>query len=123
MEGIELGEYGGLGVGVDHERPVASPAARTGLLHALGLGAGGAQASVFQFSDLAGGYRLASADDAGARNVTEARCGADCVKNMKGVSEAEAKAACDKAHAEGKCGSPKEKKEGKCGEAKCGGKK
>lgn len=101
---------------------------RHSALLALGaaFAAAGAQASVFRISDLQSGYRVASADDAGAQGSkkgAEARCGADCVAGMKGVSESEARAACAKAHAEGKCGTHKEKKEGKCGEAKCGGKK
>lgn len=97
---------------------------------ALALGAAftltgmAAHASVFQVSDLASGYMVASADDKGK----EAACGAGCVEKMtkEGKSEADAKAACDKAKKEGKCGGDKKtekKKEGKCGEAKCGGKK
>lgn len=98
---------------------------------ALALGAAfaltgmGAQASVFQFSDLASGYMLAAADaaKAGDKKAEEARCGADCARNMKGTTEADAQAACAKAMAEGRCGSAKEKKEGKCGEGKCGSNK
>ncbi len=95
---------------------------------ALALGAafalsGAAQASVFQLNDLAGGYMLADAAKPGDKGAEEAKCGSDCARNLKGLSEADAKAACDKAHAEGRCGTKKEKKEGKCGEAKCGGHK
>lgn len=92
---------------------------------AFALGGMPAQASIFQISDLAGGYMLAAAGDAtgGDKKVEEARCGADCVKHMKGVSEGDARAACAKAMAEGRCGTDKEKKEGKCGEGKCGGNK
>ena len=98
---------------------------------ALALGAAftltglAAQASVFQVADLAAGYMVASADDKGG----EAKCGAACMKEKmeKGkMSEADAKAACDKMAKEGKCGGDKahdKKKEGKCGEAKCGAKK
>ena len=95
---------------------------------ALSLG-GVAQASVFQARDLPSGYRLAAADKpAEGDKAREARCGADCEKNLKGMSAAAAKAACDKAHKEGKCGTAKERKEGKCGgkdkessEGNCGG--
>ena len=94
---------------------------------AFTLAGGVAQASVFQTTDLASGYMVASAGDekAGEKKCGEAKCGADCVKNMTkgGAAEADAKAACDKAKAEGKCGNKKEKKEGKCGEGKCGDKK
>ena len=99
---------------------------------ALALGAAfaltgvAAQASVFQVSDLASGYMVASADDKGGEKAGEASCGAKCVEKMTkaGKSDADAKAACDKAKKEGKCGGEKKaKKEGKCGEAKCGGKK
>lgn len=91
---------------------------------AFALAGATAQASVFQVSDLAAGYMLAATDaKAPEKKAEEAKCGADCVKNMKKTSEADAKAACDKAKAEGKCGSDKEKKEGKCGEGKCGGHK
>ena len=93
---------------------------------AFALGATAAQASVFQATDLASGYMVASAGDMkGEGKAGEAKCGADCVKNMTagGKSEADAKAACDKAKAEGKCGNKKEKAEGKCGEGKCGDKK
>ena len=85
-----------------------------------------AQASVFQVTDLAAGYMVASADDKGGKDKAgEAKCGAECLKKMKdgGKSEADAKAACDKAKSEGKCGGDKKKGEGKCGEGKCGGKK
>jgi len=92
---------------------------------AFTLGATAAQASVFQATDLASGYMVAAGDMKGEAKAGEAKCGADCVKNMTagGKSEADAKAACDKAKAEGKCGSKKEKSEGKCGEGKCGDKK
>lgn len=94
---------------------------------AFALGGGVAQASVFQTTDLASGYMVASAGDAktGEKKCGEAKCGAECVSNMTkaGKSEADAKAACDKAKAEGKCGGKKEKAEGKCGEGKCGDKK
>lgn len=102
---------------------------------ALALGAAfaltgmAAQASVFQVSDLASGYMVASADDKGGEKAGEASCGAKCVEKetKAGKSEADAKAMCDKAKKEGKCGGDKKamdkKKEGKCGEAKCGAKK
>ena len=83
---------------------------------ALALGAAfslsgmAAHASVFQVADLASGYMVASADDKGK----EASCGAACMaeKTKGGMSEADAKKACDA-----------KAKEGKCGEAKCGAKK
>ena len=89
---------------------------------AFALAGGAAQASLFQLSDLASGHMVAAADEAKAG---EAKCGANCEKNMvkKGTAEADAKAACDKAKSEGKSGSKKEKAEGKCGEGKCGDKK
>jgi uncharacterized low-complexity protein len=122
---------------------------------ALALGAAftltglGAQASVFQMSDLASGYMVAQATPATPAKPAEGKgaegkCGAACVKAMteKGKSEADAKAHCDKMAKEGKCGAEhmkanegkcgadkkdkaKEGKcgEGKCGEGKCGGKK
>jgi uncharacterized low-complexity protein len=97
---------------------------------AFALSGTAASASLFQVSDLGAGYMVASAGDKGDKSAKagEAKCGADCLKKMsaEGKSEADAKAACDKAHAEGKCGGDKagdKKKEGKCGEGKCGGKK
>jgi uncharacterized low-complexity protein len=94
---------------------------------AFTLAGGAAQASVFQTTDLGSGYMIALAGDmkAGDAKAGEAACGANCVANMTktGKSEADAKAACEKAKAEGKCGSKKEKAEGKCGEGKCGTKK
>jgi uncharacterized low-complexity protein len=116
---------------------------------ALALGAAftltglGAQASVFQMSDLASGYMVAQATPATPAKPAEGKgaegkCGAECVKAMseKGKSEADAKAHCDKMAKEGKCGEGKcgegkcgadkkkdKAKEGKCGEGKCGGKK
>jgi len=93
---------------------------------AFTLAGGAAQASVFQTTDLGSGYMVALAGDMkGEAKAGEAACGANCVANMTkaGKSDADAKAACDKAKAEGKCGSAKEKSEGKCGEGKCGDKK
>jgi uncharacterized low-complexity protein len=101
---------------------------------ALALGAmftlagGAAQASVFQATDLGAGYMVAGDAKVEAKaeaKAGEAACGANCLANMTkaGKTEADAKAACDKAKAEGKCGNKKEKKEGKCGEGKCGTKK
>ena len=92
---------------------------------AFTLAGGAAQASVFQASDLATGYMVALAGDMKDAKAGEAACGANCVANMTkaGKTEADAKAACDKAKAEGKCGNKKEKAEGKCGEGKCGDKK
>jgi uncharacterized low-complexity protein len=116
---------------------------------ALALGAAftltgfGAQASVFQASDLASGYMVAQATPATpakpaeGKKGHEGKCGAACMKAMqeKGKNEADAKAECDKMAKEGKCGEgkcgegkcggdkkDKAKKEGKCGEGKCGGK-
>jgi uncharacterized low-complexity protein len=92
-----------------------------------------AQASVFQVTDLAAGYMVASAGDdkKGEHKCGEAKCGAACMKDKMdkgGMKEVDAKAACDKMKAEGKCGegkcgADKKKTEGKCGEGKCGGKK
>lgn len=104
---------------------------------ALALGAAfaltgmGAQASVFQASDLASGYMVAQATPATPATPAkpaEGKCGAECVKKMsdKGMKESDAKAKCDKMAKEGKCGGDKKDKashEGKCGEGKCGGKK
>lgn len=113
---------------------------------ALALGAAftmtgmAAQASVFQVSDLASGYMVAQATPATPAKPAEGKCGehkcgAACMKDKmdKGkMSEADAKAACEKMKAEGKCGEgkcgadedkAKKDKEGKCGEGKCGGKK
>jgi len=68
---------------------------------AFALGAVGAQASVFQTTDLSSGYMVAAlGDKSGEHKCGEGKCG-------------EAKCGEDKA-AEAKCG------EGKCGEAKCG---
>ena len=99
----------------------------------------GAQASVFQASDLASGYMVAQATPATPATPAkpaegkcgEGKCGAECMKKMsdKGMKVADAKAQCDKMAKEGKCGEGKcggDKKaghEGKCGEGKCGGKK
>ena len=101
---------------------------------ALALGAAftltgmAAHASVFQASDLSASYMVASAEDKGKEGKCgEAKCGAACLKEkmeMGKMTEADAKAMCDKMAHEGKCGGDKpKKKEGKCGEGKCGGKK
>ena len=108
---------------------------------ALALGAAftltglGAQASVFQASDLASGYMVASAGDEkkAEHKCGENKCGAKCMEGMQkaGKTAEEAKAQCEKMAKEGKCGEGKcggDKKdkashEGKCGEGKCGGKK
>ncbi|MGH8481973.1 MAG: HvfA family oxazolone/thioamide-modified RiPP metallophore [Nevskiaceae bacterium] len=103
---------------------------------AFSLTAFGAQASVFQTADLASGYMVAQATPATPAEGKggEAKCGAACMKEKmeKGkMSEADAKAHCDKMAKEGKCGEGKcgadkdkaKAKEGKCGEGKCGGKK
>jgi uncharacterized low-complexity protein len=98
---------------------------------AFGLTGMAAQASVFHVADLGAGYMVASAGDKkGEHKCGEGKCGAACVKDKagKGMSEADAKAACEKMKSEGKCGEGKcggDKKatEGKCGEGKCGGKK
>lgn len=95
---------------------------------AFALTGAAAQASVFHAADLGTGYMVAQATPATpakpAGKEGELKCGADCVKDLKGQgkSAADAKAACDKAHAEGKCGGGKAH-EGKCGEGKCGGAK
>jgi uncharacterized low-complexity protein len=103
---------------------------------AFTLAGAGAQASVFQVSDLASGYMVAQATPATPAKPAEGKCGegkcgAECVKKMsdKGMKESDAKAKCDKMKSEGKCGEGKcgadkdKAKEGKCGEGKCGGKK
>jgi uncharacterized low-complexity protein len=106
---------------------------------AFTLAGAGAQASVFQVSDLASGYMVAQATPATPATPAkpaegkcgEGKCGAECVKKMsdKGMKESDAKAKCDKMKSEGKCGEGKcgadkdKAKEGKCGEGKCGGKK
>jgi uncharacterized low-complexity protein len=108
---------------------------------ALALGAAfaltglGAQASVFQMSDLASGYMVASAGDEkkAEHKCGEGKCGSGkCMEGMQkaGKTADEAKAQCEKMKAEGKCGEGKcggdkkdKAKEGKCGEGKCGGKK
>ena len=72
---------------------------------------GAASASLFQASDLAAGYMVASAGEAkaGDKKAGEAKCGEACVKASMdgGMKEADAKAACDKKKAEGKCGADK----------------
>ena len=100
---------------------------------ALALGAAftltgmGAQASVFQISELGSGYMVAQATPATpatpaapAKKAEEAKCGAACMKEKMEkdkMKEADAKAACEKMKHEGKCGGDKSK------EGKCGGKK
>lgn len=90
---------------------------------AFALGSVGAQASVFQASDLASGYMVASAADAKTDTAPakkgEAKCGEKKSEHQCGEKKTEGK--CGEKKAEGKCG--EKKAEGKCGEAKCGANK
>lgn len=86
---------------------------------AFAIGSMGAQASIFQVSDLATGYMVASAADAKTDKKSEAKCGEKKSEAKCGEKKAEGK--CGEKKAEGKCG--EKKAEGKCGEAKCGASK
>ena len=82
---------------------------------AFALSAMGAQASVFQATDLGAGYMVASADEGktGEAKCGEGKCGADKKK---------ADGKCGEKKAEGHCGADAKHKAGeaKCGEGKCG---
>jgi len=75
-----------------------------------------AHASVFQATDLAAGYMVASAGDA---KTGEAKCGEKKGEAKCGEKKADGK--CGEKKADGKCG--EKKADGKCGEGKCGEKK
>ena len=87
---------------------------------AFALTGAAAQASVFQVTDLAAGYMVASAGDAktgeakcGEKKAGEAKCGEKGSNCEKGAKAGECV-----------CGAAKGKKaDGKCGEGKCGAKK
>ena len=91
----------------------------------------GAQASVFQTSDLGAGYMVASAGDKAGEKKCGEKKGSNCDAKA-GVDAKTGECACGAAKGkkadgkcgEGKCGDKKAKKaEGKCGEGKCGDKK
>ena len=81
---------------------------------AFALGAVGAQASVFQTTDLSSGYMVAAlGDKSGEHKCGEGKCGEE---KMKAKAEKMKEGKCG----EGKCGEGKTEKEGKCGEGKWG---
>jgi uncharacterized low-complexity protein len=103
---------------------------------AFAIGATGAQASVFQATDLGAGYMVAAGGDhkAGEGKCGEGKCGegkcgeamfkkidangdGNVTKDEFMKAHEKMKAEHAKMKAEGKCG------EGKCGEGKCGGDK
>jgi uncharacterized low-complexity protein len=102
---------------------------------AFAMGATAAQASVFQATDLASGYMVASAGDskAGEKKCGEGKCGEAMFKKMDAngdgnVSKDEFMKMHEGKCGEGKCGDKKNMgnktgTEGKCGEGKCGDKK